>query len=63
MGSSGPSIVLRMIFGKVLMGPVPVVGAAGESGTCYVSSISLDDGLKRFWELEECNFKEPVHFS
>ena len=27
---------------------------------CYVATASSDEELRRFWEIEECNFKEPV---
>ena len=56
----GSPTALKTIFGWVLMGPVPRRVISKEAGTCYVATASNDDELRRFWEIEECKFKELV---
>ena len=59
-GKSGSPTALKTIFGWVLMGPVPRRVLSNEASTCYVATATNEEELRRFWEIEEFNFKEPV---
>ena len=59
-GKSESPTALKTIFGWVLLGPVSRRVLSNEASTCYVATAPNDEELRRFWEIEECNFKEPV---
>ncbi|XP_063378884.1 uncharacterized protein LOC134665822 isoform X2 [Cydia fagiglandana] len=62
-GNADEPIAVRTVFGWLVMGECPInvntsrsrchKGSEGDTQRCYlVSSLSLDNNIKRFWELE-----------
>ncbi|XP_063626410.1 uncharacterized protein LOC134798006 [Cydia splendana] len=62
-GNADEPIAVRTVFGWLVMGECPIIvntsrsrchkGSEGDTQRCYlVSSLSLDNNIKRFWELE-----------
>ena len=59
-GPPGSPTALRTIFGWILIGPVTGSRTPCSTSTCHVVTTSDDEALKKFWEIEECNFKQPI---
>ena len=59
-GSPGSPTAHRTAFGWVLAGTVHASGPTKNTDTCCLSSISSDETLRAFWEIEDCKFTEPA---
>ncbi|XP_049864838.1 uncharacterized protein LOC126366021 isoform X2 [Pectinophora gossypiella] len=73
-GESGQPVAIRTVFGWIVMGEcaidVDTCRSRFRKGSCVVtkdcllvSSLSLDNSLKKFWELENLDPPKPVVFS
>ena len=59
-GPSGSPTVHRTAFGWVLACTVHASGPTKNTDTCCLSSISSDEALRSFWEIENCKFTAPA---
>ena len=57
-GPRGTPYAQRTCFGWVLAGPLPTKNPRPTAYTCCVAM--EDDQLRKFWEIEDYNFKKPV---
>ena len=55
----GNPSAFKTCFGWVLVGVVHRRQQPEEAGTCCVST-AVNDLLKRFWKIEDCNVQQPV---
>ena len=60
-GPSGTPSAFKTCFGWVLAGVVHGRQQPDQAETCCVST-TVDDLLRRFWEIEDCNIQQPVLF-
>ena len=59
-GPPGSPTAHRTAFGWVLAGTVHASGLTRNVDTCCLSSVSSDEALRAFWEIENCKFTEPA---
>ena len=61
IGPSGTPSAFQTYFGWVLTGTVHMTGLPRQhAGNCCVSTITTDDLLKRFWEIEDCTLGQKI---
>ena len=60
-GSSGTPSAFKTCFEWVLASVVHGRQQPDQAETCCVST-TVDDLLRRFWEIEDCNIQQPVLF-
>ena len=58
-GPTGTPTAFSTCFGWVLAGSVRGSHPQRKETVCFASSTSCDVLLKKFWEVEDCSFKEP----
>ena len=59
-GPLGTPSVFKTTFGWVLAGTINGVKFKQPSGNCYLTTISPDELLRQFWEIEDHNYRQPV---
>ena len=59
-GPSGTPSAFETTFGWILAGTINGVKSKQHSSTCYLTTLSSDELLKQFWEVEDHNYCQPV---
>ena len=59
MGPPGSPIALNTRFGWVLSGTVNFDSPQEQVISCFSSSLTGDELLQKFWEVENCDFRSP----